>query len=154
MIGICQEYFKVERWTIWIICAFYKKWSFFMKQYMGHTVLSINEVYQIYLKKKQRKNKITFVRKLLKILEMTTWFKSYFTHLIWIYLKFCQNRMYKWKNMHFYKNWSIFSKWTIWVKPYCPWLNFVSDFARYFGKCNAVWTRCAFHKIGQIFVKD
>ena len=53
-----------------------------MKQYMGHTVLSINEVYQIYLKKKQRKNKITFVRKLLKILEMTTRFKSYFTHLI------------------------------------------------------------------------
>ena len=36
-----------------------------MKQYMGHTVLSLNEVYQIYLKrKKQRKNKIAFVRKL------------------------------------------------------------------------------------------
>ena len=77
---------------------------------MGHTVLSLNEVYQIYLKK-QRKNKIAFVRKLLRILEKTMWFKLYFTHLIWIYLKFCQNRSYKRKHAHFYKNWSMFSKW-------------------------------------------
>ena len=132
--------------------CFLQKMIIFMKQYMGHTVLSLNEVYQINLKK-QTKNKIAFVRKLLKIFERTTWFKLYFTHLIWIYFKFCQNRMYKWKHMYFYKSWSVFSKWTIWVKPYCPWLNFFSDFAKYFGKCNAVWTRCSFDKIGRIFVK-
>ena len=79
---------------------------FFMKQYMGHTVLFLNEVYQINLKK-QGKNKIDFVRKLLRILERTMWLKLYLTHLIWIYLKFCQNRRYKSKHMYFYKNWSI-----------------------------------------------
>ena len=104
---------------------------------MGQTVLSLNEVYQIYLKK-QRKNKIALKGKLLRILERTMWFKLYFTRLIWIYLKFCQNRRCKWNHMHFYENWSIFSKWTIWVKPYCPLLEFFSDFAKYFGKCNAV----------------
>ena len=62
--------------------------------------------------------------KLLRILERTMWFKLYFTHLIWIYLKFCQNRRYKWKHTYFYKNWSIFSKLTVWAKPYCPWLIF------------------------------
>ena len=35
----------------------------------------------------------------------------------------------------------------------CDWI-FFSDFARYFGKCNAIWTRCAFDRIGQIFVKE
>ena len=153
MICICQEYFKVEKWTIWTICSFYKKWSFFYETiYAPYRIVPEWSLSNIF-KKKQRKNKIAFVRTLLKILERTTWFKSYFTHLIWIYSKLCQNRMYKWKHMYFYKNWSFFSKWTIWVKPYCPWLNVFSDFARYFGKCNAVWTRCAFDKIGRIFVK-
>ena len=32
-------------------------------------------------------------------------------------------------------------------------IEFFSDFARYFGKCNAVWTTCGFDKIGRIFVK-
>ena len=48
---------------------------------MGQTVLSLNEVYQIYLKK-QRKNKIALKGKLLRILERTMWFKLYFTRLI------------------------------------------------------------------------
>ena len=63
-----------------IISALNQK--FFMKQYMGHTVLSLNEVYQVNLKKKQKKNKIDFLRKLLRILERTMWLKLYFTHLI------------------------------------------------------------------------
>ena len=93
--------------------------KFFIKE-MGQAVLSLNEVYQIYFKK--RKNKIAFEGKLLRILQWTMWFKLYFTHLIWIYVKFCQNRRYKWKHMHFYKNWSFFS---IWVKLYCLWLKFI-----------------------------
>ena len=56
-----------------------------MEQYMGHTVLPLNEVYQIYFKK-QRKIKIAFVRNLLKILQRTMWFKLYFTHLIYLNL--------------------------------------------------------------------
>ena len=96
--------------------------NFFIKE-MGQAILSLNEVYQIYFK--NRKNKIAFEGKLLRILEWTMWFKLYFTYLIWIYLKFCQNRRYKWKHMHFHKNWSFFSKWTIWVKLYCPWLKFI-----------------------------
>ena len=138
-------------WTI-SVNFFYKKWSFFYELIYGPYRI-VPEWSLSNILKKQRKNKIAFVRKLLRILEQTMWFKLYFTHLIWIYLKFCQNRRYKWKHMYFYKNLSIFSKCTIWVNPYCPWLNFLSNFARYFGKCNAVWTRCAFDKIGRIFVK-
>ena len=83
-----------------------------------------------YIKKKTKKKQNSFwiERKLLRILERTMWLKLYFTHLIWIYLKFCQNRNYKWKHAHFCKNWSMFSKWTIWVKPYSPWLNFCFRF--------------------------
>ena len=63
---ICQEYFKVEKWTIWTICSFYKKWSFFfMKQYMRHTVLSLNEVYQIYLNKTMKKQN-SFCKKVIE----------------------------------------------------------------------------------------
>ena len=125
--GIFQEYFKVEKWTIWTICAFYKKWLFFYETIYGPYRI-VPEWSLSNILKKQRKNKIAFVRKLLRILEQTMWFKLYFTHLIWIYLKFCQNRRYKWKHMYFYKNWSIFSKWTIRVKPYCLWLNFFFRF--------------------------
>ena len=122
---------------------------------MNHLIIfyeTINGPYRIIpewslpniFKKKQRKNKIAFVKKILRILEMTMWFKLHFTCFIWIYLKVCQNRRYKWK---------LKNQWTIWVKPYCPWLNFFSSFARYFGKCIAVWIRCVFDKIARIFVK-
>ena len=30
-------------------------------------------------------------------------------------------------------------------------IEFFSDFARYFKKCNTIWTTCASDKIGQIF---
>ena len=124
MIAICQEYFKVEKWTIWAICAFDKKWSFFYKTIYGQSRIVPEWNLSNVLKKKQRKNKIAFERKLLRILERLMWFKLYFTHLIWIYLKFCQNRRYKWKHTYFYKSWSFFSKWTVWIKPYCLGLNF------------------------------
>ena len=107
-------------WTI-SVNFFYKKWSFFYELIYGPYRI-VPEWSLSNILKKQRKNKIAFVRKLLRILEQTMWFKLYFTHLIWIYLKFCQNRRYKWKHMYFYKNLSIFSKCTIWVNPYCPWL--------------------------------
>ena len=32
-------------------------------------------------------------------------------------------------------------------------IEFFSGFARYFGKCNAIQTTCAFDKIGQVFIK-
>ena len=47
---------------------FTKNDYFFMRQYMAHTILSLNEVYQINKEKTNRKNKIDFVRKLLKII--------------------------------------------------------------------------------------
>ena len=39
------------------MCFLQKIDHFFMKQYMGQTVLSLNEVYQIYLKKNKEKTK-------------------------------------------------------------------------------------------------
>ena len=153
MIGICQEYFKVGKWTIWTICVFYKKLIIFLWSNIWAKPYCPWMKFIKYILKKTKKKQNSFCKKAIENPWKDNWFKLYFTHLIWIYLKFCQNRMYKWKHMYFYKNWSFFSKWTIWVKPYCPWLNVFSDFARYFGKCKTVWTRCAFDKIGQIFVK-
>ena len=134
--GIFQEYFKVEKWTIWTICAFYKKWSFFYETIYGpYCIVPEWSLSNIFKKKKTKKKQNSFCKKVATWdtqvatkLQRTTWFKLYFTHLIWIYLKFCQNRRYKWKHMYFYKNWSIFSKWTIRVKPYCLWLNFFFRF--------------------------
>ena len=63
--GIFQEYFKVEKWTIWTICAFYKKWSFFYETIYGpYCIVPEWSLSNIFKKKKQRKNKIAFVRKL------------------------------------------------------------------------------------------
>ena len=35
VISICQEYFKVEKWTIWTICAFDRNLSNFSKRICG-----------------------------------------------------------------------------------------------------------------------
>ena len=135
-------------------CAFYKKWSFFMKQYMGHTTLSLNEVYQIYLKKKTKKKQNSFCKKVIE--------NPWKDNVVQIMFHILDLNLYKILSKKKVQMETYVFLWKLINVIYMDNLSqiilsviefFFSDFARYFGKCNAVWTRRTFDKIGQIFVK-